>query len=66
MNCYVPIPLVCYPCIVKHKEAPNSAMKQEKNTSKNEVKTTDFLLEMLALFILISLTFYAIRTGKIF
>ncbi|MGL9729925.1 hypothetical protein IGI44_003342 [Enterococcus sp. DIV0756] len=41
-------------------------MKREKNTSKNEVKTTDFLLEMLALFILISLTFYAIRTGKIF
>ncbi|MDU5335200.1 hypothetical protein [Enterococcus sp.] len=41
-------------------------MKQEKNASKNGVKTTDFLLEMLALFILISLTIYAIRTGKIF
>ena len=40
-------------------------MKRERNTSKNEVKATDFLLEMLALFILISLTIYAIKTGKI-
>ncbi|MBM7710890.1 hypothetical protein [Enterococcus xiangfangensis] len=41
-------------------------MKREKDASKNGVKPTDFLLEMLALFILISLTIYAIKTGKLF
>lgn len=41
-------------------------MKRAKDTSKNEVKPADFLLEMLALFILISLTIYAVKTGKLF
>lgn len=39
-------------------------MKKSKNEPK--VKTDDVLIELVALFILISLTFYAVKTGKLF
>ncbi|EOH91859.1 hypothetical protein [Enterococcus pallens] len=41
-------------------------MKREKNGPRNQVKSSDILLELLALFILISLTIYAAKTGKLF
>ncbi|GCF95564.1 hypothetical protein NRIC_34550 [Enterococcus florum] len=41
-------------------------IKKEKDAAKHSVKVSDLLLETTALLILISLTIYAVKTGKLF